>query len=193
MNEEIKKEIIPVEKSEVVVVLQGDPKKQMEFAKESADVVCQYIKPLIINGKKYWAFEHWQTAARFYGASVGIEWTKPIVRKDKDGKGLLAGYEAKAVVYMKGEIISSAEAMCMRSETNWKNKDTKGIFIAALLIGTGFLISTIYLQINHLSITGINLRYLQPSISTPITSLIFAIVFYVIAFFLYKQRNKSDK
>jgi hypothetical protein len=104
------------------VVLAGDPEKQMEYAVKSARVLVQVLKQkpkkVMINGEQYLEFEDWQTLGRFYGATVGIEWTRPI-----EGETRVHGYEAKAVVMIKGEVVSSAEAMCTRDERNWANRD----------------------------------------------------------------------
>lgn len=104
------------------VVLQGDPKQQLEFAKQCSvalmDVLKLKPKKVMINGRQYLEYEDWQTLARFYGASVGTEWTKPLERGGK-----LIGYEAKAIVTMKGELVSSAESMCTRDERNWALRD----------------------------------------------------------------------
>lgn len=110
---------IPEQKT---VVLQGDPVQQLEFAKKCSvalmDVLKLKPKKVMINGKQYIEYEDWQTLARFYGATVGTEWTKPIERNGK-----VWGYEAKAIVTMKGELVSSAEAMCTRDERNWAARD----------------------------------------------------------------------
>ncbi|KKM79324.1 hypothetical protein LCGC14_1351170 [marine sediment metagenome] len=105
------------------LVLQGDPATQLAFAHKASralmDIVSRKKKPVIINNEQYLEFEDWQTIARFYGASVGTEWTRPI----KDDAGKVIGYEAKAVVHMAGEIISAAEAMTMYAEKNWAYRD----------------------------------------------------------------------
>lgn len=105
------------------LVLQGDPAVQLEFAQKASkalmEIVGQKKKPVIINGEQYLEFEDWQTIARFYGASVGTEWSRPL----KDDTGKTIGYEAKAIVHMAGEIISSAEAMTMYAEKNWVHRD----------------------------------------------------------------------
>ena len=103
-------------------VLEGDPERVLEFARKAAlaltTIVKNKAKKVIINGEQYLEFEDWQTIARFYGTTAGIEWTKSIII---DGK--LNGYEAKALAYNKqGQVISSAEASCMRDEPNWKSK-----------------------------------------------------------------------
>ena len=118
-NVEVKDLAVPKEET---LVLAGDPQKQMEYAVKSSQILVQILahkpKKVMINGEQYLEFEDWQTLGRFYGATVGIEWTKPIEREGK-----VWGYEAKAIVYIKGEIVSSAEAMTTRDERNWANRD----------------------------------------------------------------------
>lgn len=114
-----KEEILPVA---VVVakkelVLEGDPDQQLEFAQKAAKTLMKWVeqkpKKVVINGEQFLEFGDWQIIARFYGATVGVEWTK----------GIDKGWEARAVVYRNGEILASAEAMCTRDEKNWKNRD----------------------------------------------------------------------
>ena len=106
------------------VLLQGDPAAQLEFAKKCSQALMQVLnlkpKKVMINGKQYIEYEDWQTLARFYGATVGTEWTKSI---EREGKDKVWGYEAKATVIIKGELVSSAEAMCTRDERNWAMRD----------------------------------------------------------------------
>lgn len=114
-------EIEIVKVPEVVVkkelVLEGDPDKQLEFAHKAAKTLMTWVsqkpKKVMIRGEQYLEFGDWQILGRFYGATVGIEWTKPI---DK-------GWEARATVLRNAEVISSAEAMCTREEKNWKDRD----------------------------------------------------------------------
>lgn len=104
------------------LVLEGDPEQQLAFAKKAADALMKVVKPAKINGKDYLQFGGWQTLGRFFGATVGVEWTKPV---EQNGK--VVGYEARAIVYQRGEMISAAEAVCMRSERNWANRDEYAI------------------------------------------------------------------
>ncbi len=97
------------------LVLEGDPEAQLAYAQKAANALMKVVKPKVINGKDYLMFGAWQTLGRFFGSSVGIEWTTPLA----DEKGKLLGYEARAVVYQNGQIISSAEASCMTSEKRW--------------------------------------------------------------------------
>lgn len=105
------------------LVLQGDPDKQIEFAQKAATALMKVVKPMDIQGKPYLMFGGWQTLGRFFGATVGIEWTTPL----KDEKGKLLGYEARAIVYQNGGTISSAEASCMVTERRWAKADEYAI------------------------------------------------------------------
>jgi len=120
---EEKKDLEIVTESKAVL-LQGDPEAQLAFAQKSSSalmaIMRQKPKKVMINGEQYLEFEDWQTVARFYGASVGVEWTKIIIRDDK-----VFGYEARAYVKMGGEIISNAESACMRDEPKW---DTRAVY-----------------------------------------------------------------
>jgi len=99
-----------------------DPRAEVMFASKAAKALQSIVESkknkVVINGKQYLQFEDWQTLARFFHYTAGIDKTKPI---EKDG--ILYGYEARAVVYNeKGKVIGSAEASCMRDESNWKTK-----------------------------------------------------------------------
>lgn len=112
--------LVPVGKKELV--LEGDPEKQLEFAQKAAkalmSVVNQKPKKVIIGGKTYIEYGDWQTLARFFGSTVGVEWTKPY---EEEGKKI--GWEARAIVYRDGQVISSAEAMCTIKDKNWGSRD----------------------------------------------------------------------
>jgi len=111
-----KTEIVPKEIIQHQDITTFDPAQQVEYAQKAAKallVIIDATKPLIMQGKRYLYFEHWQTIAKFFNTSVGIESTTQTPE----------GYIAKAVVYDKnGIIIGGAEASCMKDENNWKNK-----------------------------------------------------------------------
>lgn len=106
-----------------------DPKAQVAFAQQCADVLMDVInkkaKPVMINGEQYLEFEDWQTIARFYNCTVGIDWTKPLVSDaGVNGASRFVGYEARALVFDKtGRQLSAAEANCTVSEKKWKERD----------------------------------------------------------------------
>lgn len=105
------------------LILEGDPEKQLEFAHKAATALMKRVngkkRQVVINGKQYLEFGDWQTLARFFGATVGTEWTQPIM----DSSNKLIGFEARAIVTQNGQVISSAEARCMRSEKRWGTAD----------------------------------------------------------------------
>ena len=121
MNQKVESKALVI-KPKAELVLEGDPESQLAFAQKAAKAlmarVNQKERKVIINGKQYLEFGDWQTLARFFGSTVGIEWTKKI-----EDKGKMVGYEARAIVYQHGETISSAEASCMTAERNWANRE----------------------------------------------------------------------
>lgn len=98
-----------------------DPQRDIDRATQAAKslmVVVDRTKPLVMNGKKYLYFEHWQTIGKFFQHTVGTEWTRPIKLGDK-----IMGWEAKSVAYDRdGRVVGGAEAACMRDERNWQDK-----------------------------------------------------------------------
>lgn len=129
-KKETKKEdqaLVPIVKvQENSLVLEGDPERQVEFAQKAAKALMAVVgtkeKKVIINGKRYLEFDDWQLVARFYGASVAVEWTKTL-----EDNGKIIGYEARANVLRNSEIIGSAEAVCTKEERNWANRDNFAI------------------------------------------------------------------
>lgn len=101
--------------------VQNEPKQVLEFAHKAAqalmDIVNKQSKKIMINGERYLDFQSWQTLARFYGITTGIEWCRQTHNEKK-----VFGFEARALVYQNGVIISAAEASCFRDEVNWKDK-----------------------------------------------------------------------
>ncbi len=117
-KEVVETAIIVAPESKRELVLEGNPDEQLAYAAKAANalmgLMSQKKTPVIIQGKQYLEFGDWQVIARFYGASVEIEWTKILPN---------GGYEARAVVRRNGEIISSAEGMCTRDEKRWAKAD----------------------------------------------------------------------
>lgn len=105
------------------LILEGDPEKQLEYATKAAASLMKRVngkkKQVVINGKQYLEFGDWQTLGRFFGATVGTDWTQEL----RDTSGKIIGFEARAIVYQNGQIISSAEARCMRSESTWAKRE----------------------------------------------------------------------
>lgn len=104
------------------LILEGDPAAQLDYAQKAASALMKRVeakqKKIIINGKQYLEYGDWQTLSRFFGATAATEWTRPI-----EHGGKMVGYEARAIVYQHGNIISAAEGMCLRSEKRWNGRD----------------------------------------------------------------------
>lgn len=112
--------VVPPKKE---LVLEGDPQAQLDFAIKAANALMSAIshkpKKVMIRGEQYLEYGDWQTLARFFGATASVAWSKKLL----DEKGGFIGYEARAEVLHNGAVISSAEAMCMKAEANWKARD----------------------------------------------------------------------
>lgn len=104
------------------LTLEREPGKVLAEAKRAASMLKSLIEKkedkVIINGKQYIEFEDWQLLGHFYGLSVRVSHTERI-----EIKGAW-GWKAAADVYhiASSSVIASAEAICMRSEDNWKHK-----------------------------------------------------------------------
>lgn len=126
-REEVTKEIeaasVPAVVPKKELVLEGDPEIQMAFAIKAANAlmkaVSQKKNPVMIRGEQYIEYSDWQILARFFGATASVAWSKKLM----NDKGEFIGYEARSEVLHNGLVISSAEAMCMKSEKNWSARD----------------------------------------------------------------------
>ena len=93
--------------------------KGRNAAKVLAKVIAAQKDKVVINGKQYLQFHDWQTIAKFFNCTVGIENSEPLYEEGK-----VVGYEAKAyVTNAEGVPISSAESSCYFTEKNWQNKE----------------------------------------------------------------------
>jgi hypothetical protein len=87
-------------------------------ARALKDVVAKKAKPVLMKGEQYLEFEDWQTVGRFYGITSRTVWSRPVM------VGEATGWEARAeaIDVRTGQVLSSAEAMCLNDEPNWKGK-----------------------------------------------------------------------
>lgn len=103
-----------------------DPGKILKEAIRAAEALKRVIdaKPhkVVLNGETYLENEDWLTVARFYGITSRIRSTKFVNYGDLDY--VVRGFEATAEAYLveRGEVISTAESMCLSDEAHWKNK-----------------------------------------------------------------------
>lgn len=91
-------------------------------AKALADVIENKAKKVVFNGKTYLQFEDWQTLGRFYGVTAAARSTRYV--EYGEGDYAIRGFEATADALLVGnnQTISSAEAMCLDDEPNWRRK-----------------------------------------------------------------------
>jgi hypothetical protein len=82
------------------------------------DVISKKRHPVKFNGRQYLEFEDWQTVGRFYGLTARVRESKYV--EYGDGKGFEA--IADAIMVSNGQIVSTAEAMCLNDEKNWKTR-----------------------------------------------------------------------
>ncbi len=103
------------------LVVYREPRVVLEEARKAAEALTEVIKAkpdkVEINGRQYLEFEDWQTLGRFYGLTVKVDSTAAL---NIDG---IRGWEAKAsVLNRNGDVIGSAEAMCLNDEEKWSAK-----------------------------------------------------------------------
>ena len=102
------------------------PKAVLEEAIEAAECLKALLDAqkdqVILNGKRYLKFEDWQTVARFYGVTVKVASSRPI--KFQFGEQEVIGFTAtaEALLVSSGQVVSSAEAMCLNDESKWRSR-----------------------------------------------------------------------
>lgn len=123
-------EVVHVPKEEAVIVppeysdlsVGRAPAEVLAEAQKAAavlhDVISKKKNPVRFNGRHYLEFEDWQTVGRFYGLTARIRESKYIEYGDARGFEAVAD----AVMVANGQIVSTAEAMCLNDERNWKGR-----------------------------------------------------------------------
>jgi hypothetical protein len=92
---------------------------------------------LVIKGKQYLYYYDWQTLGAFTGIYPSIIKTEKIEKQvPLNGHPEILvyefqGYKAYAVACRNGQQISAAEAICLKEEANWQNKDQSSILSMA--------------------------------------------------------------
>jgi hypothetical protein len=110
--------IVPVESQQLVAAPQMILDQAIVAAKALQEIIAKKKKPVIFNNEQYVEYEDWQCLARFYGYTVQVRSTNFVEY------GTVKGFEATADVLMvsTGNVISSAEAMCLNDEDNWSTR-----------------------------------------------------------------------
>ena len=121
-DEPIEQSLVPVSPELNPLSVQRAPDVVLEEAAKAAKALKEVIeskpKKVTFGGKTYLQFEDWQTIARFYGVTAVGRSTKYV--EFEDVKGFEAS--ADALLVATNTVISSADAMCLNDEPNWKNK-----------------------------------------------------------------------
>lgn len=103
-----------------------DPAQVLKEAEKAAKALKRVIdskpKHVKFNGEIYLENEDWSTVARFYGVTSRIKRTSYVEFGNEDNS--VRGFEAVAEAYHvdRGEVISTAEAMCLSDEPQWSKK-----------------------------------------------------------------------
>ena len=119
--------LVPIEpkiepKVESQLMIDRPPELTLAEASKAAQSLKKVIdtkgSKVVLGGKTYLQFEDWLTVARFYGITCRI------VSSKYCEYGNAKGFEAKseALLVVKNQVISSAEAMCLDDEPNWRKR-----------------------------------------------------------------------
>lgn len=125
-HEEESTAIVPVSPPLDALAIQRAPDVVLAEATRAAKALARIIeskpKKVQFNGKTYLQFEDWQTLGRFYGVTAVSRSTK--FAEYGSDEFSIRGFEAQAdaLLVSTGQIISSAEAMCLDDESNWSGK-----------------------------------------------------------------------
>ncbi len=114
-------EVVKYEIGQGLIDVAKDPERVLVEAKKAAEALVRVVssKPtkVIINNEQYLEFEDWQTLGRFYGLTVRVDSSEPV---NFDG---IKGWQAKAsVINRNGDVVSSADAMCLSDEEKWSTR-----------------------------------------------------------------------
>lgn len=106
-------------------LFQGDgPQGIIKHASEAATALKAVVQKqgLVskISGKDYPRCEAWTLLGTIVGVFPVLCWSKPVL----DGESTQIGWEARVEARtLSGAIVGAAEAQCLRSENNWRNRD----------------------------------------------------------------------
>ena len=99
-----------------------------QYSKQLVDIVEDQKLYAMIQGKKYMMYEGWQFLGSMLPNAITpqTEWTQEI----KDDNGVVIGFKARVIAKdATGNTRGAGEALCMKSERNWSDKDLSLIHI----------------------------------------------------------------
>ena len=130
INHEAKEEAMELETLEHpdIVLFTGDPAEKMRQMQETAAVLLAPVKQrhtVTISGREHVRVEGWTMLGALLGVHPFTVWSQPIhYTSGEQGMGEYLGWEARVEARTRsGEVVGSAEAMCLRSERNWSDRD----------------------------------------------------------------------
>jgi len=106
----------------MTAVMVRKPKEILAEAANAAQALTHWMKnklrKVVFNEEQYPEFEDWQLCGKFYNLSSRVTWTRPVEF------GGVFGFEAGAdiVDLSTGQVVSSAEAMCLNDEEKWSKR-----------------------------------------------------------------------
>jgi len=106
-----------------IVLFTGDPAEKMRQMQETAQVLAEPVRlrhTVTISGREHVRVEGWTMLGALLGVHPYTVWTRQIV----SASGAFDGWEARVEARTRtGEVVGSAESMCLASEANWKGRD----------------------------------------------------------------------
>jgi hypothetical protein len=125
MNE--KQEALAIPEAKDLLAMNRPPATILKEARDAAIALTGVIEAKVdkvrFNNKTYLTFEDWQTLGRFYGVTAVATSTRYIEFGALTG-GAVRGFEARAdaILVATGQVISSADAMCLNDEEKWSER-----------------------------------------------------------------------
>jgi hypothetical protein len=116
-------DLAPIEGGQAVTLFgSDDPEVILNRAGKAADALKKMLTKsaliLKIQKREFVRVEGWTALGSMLGVFPVTEWTRRVELEDD------VGWEARVkAVTRTGEVVGAAEASCMRSEHNWKNRD----------------------------------------------------------------------
>ncbi len=118
-------DLVPAVPPSLPISFVDNPSQFLEEATTQAKVLKDFLvktnSVIKIGPSEHVKVGGWQFLAQLAGLSVGTS-AEPITLEDGD-----TGWKAHAVLYRAGQRVGDGDALCLRSERNWKNSDAYAI------------------------------------------------------------------
>jgi len=118
-------ELATIDANRLPISFVGDPEQFLEDATKQAKVLKRFLEKthsvVKIGPSEHVRVGGWQFLAQQAGLTVGTS-AEAVTLEDGD-----TGWKGHATVYRGGDKMGEADALCLRSERNWKSSDTYAI------------------------------------------------------------------